>query len=154
MTRRVALTILVAFVLVLGLVATAPAVRGRVYVANGDCLGHTYRPVKVTIDCFTGQFYAGNLQYRAYGGGVARAAGRLYLDDCKPNCARGKFKSELATVTLRDVIRCSGRLLYGRISWRYLRGRPRSGSNVFPPRTGTGKIGPSRHCPDWGLGRS
>jgi len=147
MARRVALTIPVAFVLVLGLVATAPALQGRVYVAGNDCSGHTYRPVKVTIDCFTGQFYAGNLHYSTYGGRAARAAGRLYLDDCKPNCARGKFKSQAATVTLGDVIRCSGRLLYGRISWRYEHPRPRG----FPTRTGTRKIGPSRHCPDWGL---
>jgi len=77
MTRRMALTIPVAFVLVLALVATAGASHGRIYVASQDCLGHTSRPVQITIDCFTGQFYAGNLHYSAYGGRVARGAGRL-----------------------------------------------------------------------------
>lgn len=153
MTRRMALTIPVAFVLVLALVATAGASHGRIYVASQDCLGHTSRPVQITIDCFTGQFYAGNLHYSAYGGRVARGAGRLYLDDCRPNCAKGKFQSEPATVTLRDVIRCSGRLLYGRISWRYRHLPSEGGAYVLPARTGSAKVGPSRHCPDWGLGR-
>lgn len=108
----------------------------RIYVASKDCTGHSYRPSSIMIACATGQFYVTGLRYSSYGGPTAVATGTLHLDDCKPDCARGTFRSYPGTIRLARVTACRGLLYYNQISWRYL------GTSPTPSRSGSQSIRP------------
>jgi hypothetical protein len=139
--RRTTVIFGLACVLALMLTSGSPAFRGhRVYVASNACAGKAYRPSRITIACGTGQFYAARIKYSTYDGAQAKAHATLYLDNCRPDCASGKFKAYPGRITMRRLVRCHGRLYYSRISWRFV------GVSPTPAGTGTENIQPFFAC--------
>jgi serine/threonine protein kinase len=76
-------------------VCTAPA-DGCVAGAKGDM---ATRPGQIDLAA-DGTGYVNSLNWDNWGSAQATAEGTLYINDCQPNCASGKFTGYLATVTL------------------------------------------------------
>ena len=89
----------------------------RVYVANKDCRGHTFRPARITLACGDGNLYVSEVHYfngpsEGYGSEHAGASVTIHENDCKPDCAAGKFIVEKGALTLRRIVRCADGLRY------------------------------------------
>ena len=89
----------------------------RVYVANKDCRGHTFRPANITLACGDGNLYVTEVSFfsgtsEVYGSPKADASATIHENDCKPDCASGKFFSDKAALILKRVVRCEDGLLY------------------------------------------
>src|SRR5579863_3723742 len=89
----------------------------RIYVANKDCRGHTFRPANITLACGDGNLYVSEVHYfnsrsEGYGSAQAGASVTIHENDCKPDCAAGKFIAEKGALTLKRIVRCADRLLY------------------------------------------
>jgi hypothetical protein len=68
----------------------------RVYVANKDCRGHEFRPARITLACGDGNLYVSEVHYfngpsEGYGSEHAGASVTIHENDCKLDCAAGKF---------------------------------------------------------------
>ncbi len=77
----------------------------RVYVANKDCRGHAFRPARITLACGDGNLYVSEVHYfngppEGYGSEHAGASVTIHENDCKPDCAAGKFIVEKGALTL------------------------------------------------------
>lgn len=57
------------------------------------------------------------IHYESYGGAVAKATGRGYTRGCTPDCAQGTVLRPQATIRLSQLIRCEGKLIYGRLRY-------------------------------------
>jgi hypothetical protein len=134
--RRTALILMTAVAAALLAAGVAGAFKGRVFVASNNCNGHAFRPSRIDIACGTGGFYVNQLHYSAYGAATASATGRLWINQCRPNCALGTFKSYAERITLTHVSRCQGRLYYFGLAWRSLHPAPASA------RGGTANVAP------------
>jgi hypothetical protein len=111
-------------VLVVAVPASARPVMGatasryqRVYVANRDCRGHTFRPEKITLACGDGNLYATEVHFfkgtsEVYGSPKADASATIHQNDCKPDCASGKFLVDKGALILKRIVRCRDHLLY------------------------------------------
>lgn len=89
----------------------------RVYVANKDCRGHTYRPANITLACADGNLYATEVSFfnegsAVYGSEEADASATLHENDCTPDCASGRFHSGKGALILKRIVRCKDGLLY------------------------------------------
>ncbi len=89
----------------------------RVYVANKDCRGHTFRPASITLACGDGNLYVSEVDYfnspsEGYGSARAGASVTIHENDCKPDCAAGKFIVEKGALTLKRIVGCADGLLY------------------------------------------
>ncbi len=94
-----------------------PKRHSRIYVANKDCRGHTFRPASITLACGDGNLYVSEVDYfngpsEGYGSARAGASVTIHENDCKPDCAAGKFIVEKGALTLKRVVRCADGLLY------------------------------------------
>jgi hypothetical protein len=95
----------------------APKRHPRVYVANKDCRGHVFRPARITLACGDGNLYVSEVDYfnsrlEGYGSAQAGASVTIHENDCKPDCAAGKFIVEKGALTLKRIVRCADELLY------------------------------------------
>ncbi len=111
-------------VLVVAVPASARPVMGvaasryqRVYVANKDCRGHTFRPANITLACGDDNLYATEVSFfkgtsEVYGSPKADASATLHENDCKPDCASGKFFADKGALILKRIVRCRDGLLY------------------------------------------
>jgi hypothetical protein len=95
----------------------APKRHPRIYVANKDCRGHTFRPASITLACGDGNLYVSEVDYfnsrsEGYGSAQAGASVTIHENDCKPDCAAGKFIVEKGALTLKRIVRCADGLLY------------------------------------------
>ena len=101
----------------------------RVYVANKDCRGHTFRPEKITLACGDGNLYATEVHFfkgtsEVYGSPKADASATIHQNDCKPDCASGKFFSDKGALILKRIVRCrDGRLYYSRAEYAFPEGQ-------------------------------
>lgn len=89
----------------------------RVFVVNAlgsDKLVHEPRAFLLSAD---GSFGVQALEWGTYGGAVARATGRGYLNDCDPNCAAGEITHPPAKLTLSKVVDCDGTPIYARLRY-------------------------------------
>lgn len=89
----------------------------RVYVANRDCRGHAFRPARITLACGDGNLYVSEVHYfnglsEGYGSEHAGASVTIHENDCKPDCAAGKFIVDKGALTLKRIVRCADGLLY------------------------------------------
>lgn len=99
-------------------VAKVAKATSEIYVASEGCTGHVYKPTKVTLACADDNIYATGLKFSSYGGSTAKATGTIHANECKPNCAAGKFKTYKAKLTFLDVVQCSdGRSYYGSVNY-------------------------------------
>jgi hypothetical protein len=89
----------------------------RVYVANKGCRGHTFRPASITLACGDDNLYVTEVSYfkgtsEVYGSPKADASATIHENDCKPDCASGKFFSDKGALILKRIVRCEDGLLY------------------------------------------
>jgi hypothetical protein len=89
----------------------------RVYVANKDCRGHAFRPARITLACGDGNLYVSEVHYfnsppEGYGSEHASASVTIHENDCKPDCAAGRFIVEKGALTLKRIVRCADGLRY------------------------------------------
>jgi hypothetical protein len=103
----------------------APKRHPRIYVANKDCRGHTFRPANITLACGDGNLYVSEVDYfntpsEGYGSARAGASVTIHENDCKPSCATGKFIVDKGALTLKRIVRCAdGLLYYSRASYAF-----------------------------------
>ncbi len=95
----------------------APKRHPHIYVANKDCRGHTFRPASITLACGDGNLYVSEVDYfnnrsEGYGSAQAGASVTIHENDCKPDCAAGKFIIDKGALTLKRIVRCADGLLY------------------------------------------
>ena len=108
--------------------ATAPRYR-RVYVANRDCRGHTFRPANITLACGDENLYATEVHFfngtpEVYGSPKADASATIHENDCKPDCASGKFIVDKGAQILKRIVRCrDSRLYYSRAEYAFPEGQ-------------------------------
>jgi hypothetical protein len=116
----------------------ASAAGTRVYVATEGCRGHVYKPSKkVILACADANLYVTGLSYSSYGVSEAKGKGVFHLNDCKPDCAGGRFHEHGGTIRLFDVVRCTdGRRYFARARYSF----PASGGK------GTADIKPFMRC--------
>jgi hypothetical protein len=128
--------LLVLMVLVVAAPASARSVMGatalhyqRVYVANRDCRGHTFRPANITLACNDENLYATEVHFfkgtsEVYGSPKADASATIHENDCKPDCASGKFFADKGALILKRIVRCrDGRLYYSRAEYAFPEGQ-------------------------------
>jgi hypothetical protein len=89
----------------------------RIYVANKDCRGHTFRPANITLACADANLYVTEVEYfnnpsERYGSAHTGASVTIHENKCKPDCAAGKFIVEKGALTLKRIVRCADGLLY------------------------------------------
>jgi hypothetical protein len=101
----------------------------RIYVANKDCRGHTFRPEKITLACGDNNLYATEVHFfkgasEVYGSPKADASATIHENDCKPDCVSGKFLVDKGALILKRVVRCrDGRLYYSRAEYAFPEGQ-------------------------------
>ena len=83
----------------------------HVYVA-ANCQGHALRPRAIILTCADATARLDRIAYARYGGARATGHGRLRIDDCRPNCAAGRFRAARVSLALSRVVRCGDRLHY------------------------------------------
>jgi hypothetical protein len=70
-------------------------------------------PARVDIDYGTGfAWVSGLTEWEDWGTVSATARGVFHLNDCRPNCAAGHYRSHSARVTLFKVRHCHGQRRY------------------------------------------
>jgi hypothetical protein len=141
----VSITVLVMLALVVpasaGPVVTATSSsHHRVYVANKYCRGHRLRPENITLACGDGNLYVTEVHFfrfgsQLYGTKEAAASATIHENDCKPDCASGKFIVDKGALILKRIVRCKDGLLY------YSRA-----AYAFPEGQGEARIGPREPC--------
>jgi hypothetical protein len=112
-----------------------PAIRARasryqrVYVANKNCRGHTFRPEKITLACGDDNLYVTEVHFfkgtsEIYGSPQADASATIHENACKPDCASGKFIADKGALILKRIVRCrDGRLYYSRAEYAFPEGQ-------------------------------
>jgi hypothetical protein len=98
---------------------------GRVYVANENCSGRTYRPTSIVLACADGGLVATRIRFRSYGGARALGSAELRVHECIPDCAESRaYRTYTVSLTLRDVVRCEGTLFYSRVTYTFVGPQP------------------------------
>jgi hypothetical protein len=62
------------------------------------CAAPVYRPRKIIIACGDGNFGLKGLRWRNWNKALANGKGQVYANDCRPNCASGRFRYAKARV--------------------------------------------------------
>ena len=75
---------------------------GLVY-APHDCTTPKIEPKRIVLACGDNNAYIGKAKWSEWGGEKAKGEAFLYLNNCKPNCASGRFISYGAKVKLKDI---------------------------------------------------
>jgi hypothetical protein len=64
------------------------------------------KPTLIILFCADDNEYVGVIKWSAFGGSQARGSGVLAINDCKPNCAAGKFADYTVSLTAADPKGC------------------------------------------------
>ena len=75
---------------------------GLVY-APHDCTTPKIEPKRIVLACGDNNAYIGKAKWSEWGGEKAKGEAFLYLNNCKPDCASGRFISYGAKVKLKDI---------------------------------------------------
>ncbi|MFJ4784045.1 hypothetical protein [Streptomyces sp. NPDC088794] len=106
----------------------APVVQPQAVPVLVDCLWHTdVRPGDFTLACGDGNSRLTSLKWSQWGTETATAEGVNMLNDCKPYCAAGTFRSYPVVVRLSDPKpwkKHPGTRHYTRITLSYPDSRP------------------------------
>jgi hypothetical protein len=88
------------------------------------------RPAKITITCADANFYVTGLRWSSWNAKTASAAGVAHVNDCMPYCAAGTFHTYPAALTLSRPAVCHGRLVFGKLAWRFTSAKPKDQPRV------------------------
>jgi hypothetical protein len=92
-----------------------------------ECNDEKYRPRRVVIACADGNLYATHLRWHHWNRRTAIGYGSGHLNDCNPDCARGRFHRYRIRIRLSRRRFCSyyGLPQYTRLAYRWIgRRRP------------------------------
>jgi hypothetical protein len=105
---------------------SATAAQGRVLLLY-NCERGRYKPRRVIITCADANFRARGITWSRWTTTAARGKGTALVNDCKPNCANGTFKSypvRLRAFRPRETGGCVPHSLFTRLGWRFPKGKP------------------------------
>ena len=88
------------------------------------------RPAKITITCADANFYVTGLRWSSWTAKSATASGTAHVNNCTPYCAAGTFHTYAATVSLSRPASCHGRLVFGKLTWRFTHAKPKDQPRV------------------------
>jgi FlgD Ig-like domain len=118
---------------------TVPAPPDRVFAP--DCVGKPrYKPRRITLTCADAGLWVSKIRWTRWTRKVATGVGVVHWNDCKPDCARGHFRSRRgAHLKLSRVARCRSR---GFLEFTRLR--------LTPPKSARATLG-GRSSATWTL---
>lgn len=84
-----------------------------------NCVGTPQsKPSQVILACGDGNVYANKLNWKSWGQLYAHASGVLEMNDCTPDCARGRFHLYQASLTAYGEQRCpDGKIAYKTVKY-------------------------------------
>jgi hypothetical protein len=90
-----------------------------------SCIERPVAPEEIVLACGDGNFSLEGLRWRQWGAASATASGTVHENDCRPDCAAGRFHDYPVAVTVSHLVTCGrGRLEYTRVAWRFVGRRP------------------------------
>ena len=111
------------------LVAIGAAGAATITFASGptipDCYSQAVAPADLTLTCGDGNYALARMSWQHWGRATALGSGSATANDCKPNCAAGKFRTYGLTATAGAIRTCrSGRAQYTKLTLVYPGARP------------------------------
>lgn len=79
-----------------------------------DCLGTHYKPTRILVACGDGNAFVQHLNWTEWAAHKARASGVWVQNNCKPDCAGGRFIHYPVRMRLSDVMRRGRHKIFGR----------------------------------------
>src|SRR3954452_19587385 len=130
-TTRIA-TLLAASAIVAAIGASAVATAGPVAGSSGklplligNCAKPKFKPANVILACGDASLGATNVAWSTWTRKKAVGAGTGQLNDCKPDCARGKTKTAPMQLRATRPRTCSnGRRIFTKLSYTWTSGSP------------------------------
>jgi hypothetical protein len=119
--------------MVVGVVAALVAVQPALAGAGGqtqlvaNCKTGSFKPKKVILACADAGFRVRGVTWTEWERGEALGRGTGVVNDCKPNCAEGKFHTypvQLRAFRPRDDGKCAPGRVFTRIRWSFPDKRP------------------------------
>lgn len=96
--------------------ASPPAAAAHLAVrVIGDCVHAQREPREVVITCADYGIRFEGLTYTSWRARSATGRGRLWINTCKPDCARGKFVHHPVRITMDRPVRVNHQLRFSRI---------------------------------------
>ena len=95
----------------------------KTYIDN--CGHHVMKPRRLVTACADGNYYLASLAWKHWGRRTSTATGSAWANDCKPNCASGKFKSYPVTAKASRRMRCHGHRDYTKLRITYTKAQPK-----------------------------
>ncbi|HTX32376.1 MAG TPA: hypothetical protein VMD09_13420 [Solirubrobacteraceae bacterium] len=92
-----------------------------------NCTTAAYKPKRLVLACGDGSEYLAKLKWSRWTATNAMAAGMDEVNNCTPDCVKGRFKGYPVTVTLSRPRRCKsvkGHEVFGRIVLKYSDAHP------------------------------
>jgi hypothetical protein len=92
-----------------------------------NCERGRFKPRRVIITCADENFRVRGITWSSWTTTAARGRGTALVNDCKPNCASGTFKSypvRLRAFRPRETGGCVPNSLFTRLGWRFPKGKP------------------------------
>ena len=129
-TRMAALLAASAIIAAIGAssVATAGPVAGssgKLPLLIGNCAKPKFKPANVILACGDASLGATNVVWSTWTRKKAVGAGTGQLNDCKPDCARGKTKTAPMQLRASRPRTCSnGRRIFTKLSYTWTSGSP------------------------------
>jgi hypothetical protein len=90
-----------------------------------SCGKKALHPAKIVITCADANYYLQSLKWHHWGKRKATATGVAWVNDCKPNCSAGKFKSYPITAKTYRRRACKGHRVYRRLAVTYTHAAPK-----------------------------
>jgi hypothetical protein len=106
-------------------VATGHRQSGSVPVFGGCVSKVTVRPLTILAACGDGNFFLTGLRWTRWDAHGAVGSGIGHQNDCTPDCSRGHFHFYAVAVRLWAPVVCAGLNEFSKLSWRFLRSKPR-----------------------------
>jgi hypothetical protein len=103
-----------------------------------NCERGRFKPRRVIVTCADANFRVRGISWSSWTRDEATGRGTALVNDCKPNCANGTFRSfpvRLRAFRPRDTGGCVPHSLFTRLAWRFPQRKP-AGFD----RTGTAKL--------------
>jgi hypothetical protein len=112
----------------LAMVAALPVASGATHVLSPGCGGSdkaAYKPAKIVIACGDGNLFVKSITWSAWSSTSAKGKGTGRQNNCKPNCAMGRFKSYPLSIKLSAARSCPHSLReFNVLTYKYTGSRP------------------------------
>lgn len=113
-------------------VAAALAITGAALAATpppnvviSNCGKFVEHPKSLVVTCADANYRLASLKWGSWGGKGSSGTGIAKVNDCKPNCAAGHFKSYRVAVAADRAVKCGKQWRYLRLTIVYEKAHPR-----------------------------